>query len=102
MPVSLRRVRDEKSNRHFWYVVARLLSLTGLIVWLGSAYLWYAYAQTRPPIANPLNGSVYALNTHGSVVFLTRAEWISLNALMGAGFGCVIAGLAINIYVVKR
>lgn len=53
-------------------------------------YLWLQYAHTRPRFVQPDHGRVYALNTHGLIVYLTKDEqfrldllqWISITFLL--------------------
>jgi hypothetical protein len=36
--------------------------------------LWTYYDHTRPTLAEPAEGRIHPLNTHGSIVYLTREE----------------------------
>jgi hypothetical protein len=79
-----------------------MLSTAGFLVWMVAAYLWFEYAATRPQTPNPLTGNVYTLNSHGSVVYLTRSERLRLYSVLGLGLGSVWAAIAIKVLVVKR
>ena len=55
------------------------------VVWLSYADLWDHYAHTRPRLAQPDQGRVYALNTHGLIVYLTKDEQCRLDLLQWTG-----------------
>jgi hypothetical protein len=57
-----------------------------LAVWIvANSVLWYHYAGTSPRERNPETGHAYALNTHGSVVYLTLTDCIILYGTLAAG-----------------
>ncbi len=69
-------------------------SLVGGIAWLilfsAAVALWMHYDRTRPPVPDPSVGRVYPLNTHGSIVYLVRAERLRLYGLISVA---IIIGL---------
>jgi hypothetical protein len=74
----------------------RLPTIVGaisLLVWiLANSVLWYHFAGTRPRQPNPATGNVYALNTHGSVAYLTIIDCI---VLYGTSAVAWIGGLSV-------
>jgi hypothetical protein len=84
-----------------WGRMVKIVSTAGLLVWMAGIYLWFEYAATRPRTPNPATGSVYTLNTHGSVVYLTRNEWLRLYGLLGLGLGSIWVAVAIKVFVIK-
>jgi hypothetical protein len=68
---SIMRARplDTLARISTWLFVPSLLATT---------LVRYHYADTRPKKPQPEVGRVYAINTHGSVVYLTLAEQIKL------------------------
>jgi hypothetical protein len=88
------------SEFRLWRTAAQIGGLS-LVIWLSSMYLWFVYAGTRPHIPDPNNGRVYSLITHGSVVYLTRAEEVRLDGLMIIGGLGLITAIAIHLNYVK-
>ena len=83
-------------------IVVRILACSSVLVGFTGSYLWYSYAATRPTVANPAEGRVYSLITHGREVYLTGAEEFRLQFLMVLGIvGLMIAG-AIHLHFVDR
>jgi len=79
-----------------WQIAAQLIGGLSLVMWLSSIYLWFVYAGTRPHIPDPNDGRVYSLITHGSVVYLTRAEEVELDVLMFIGLLGALTSAAIH------
>jgi hypothetical protein len=69
----------------------QLSAIVALASWILSFVLWYHYALTRPDVRQPESGRIHALNTHGSVVYLTSHECILLYGLMALGIACFLA-----------
>lgn len=64
----------------------KTVGAVSLVVWVfANSGLWYHYAETRPREPNPATGNTFALNTHGSVVYLTIQDSIVLYGTMAAG-----------------
>ena len=78
--------------------VWKAMAYTGVILWLLSLALYDRYTATRPRAADPVVGRIYALNNHGAVVYLNRAEEIGLYGSMFIATG--IAG--VGIYMALR
>jgi hypothetical protein len=76
-------------------VLASILGWTALALLLANVGLWYQYAGTRPKSAQPAEGRIYALNTHGSVVYLTLGENVCLWSLELGGAGCMVTAMLI-------
>jgi hypothetical protein len=72
----------------------KLVGAISLTIWvLANSVMWYHYAGTRPVEPNLETGNVYALNTHGSVVYLTIADCIVLYGTLAAG--CIATGFVV-------
>lgn len=67
-----------------------VLTVVGLCFWTTSFVLWYHYALTRPSVRRSREGRTYALNTHGTVVYLTPHEHMLLYSLIAAGVVCFL------------
>jgi hypothetical protein len=69
-------------------------SLAGL--WIG---LYVQYSDTRPRNAQPSIGRIYAINNHGTTVFLTKQEqwkvWITQ-------YGALICGMAAGVVSMRK
>ena len=72
----------------------KIVGAISLTIWiLANSVIWYHYAGTRPAEPNLATGNVYALNTHGSVVYLTITDCIVLYGTLAAGVigtGCAV------------
>ena len=84
-------------NSTRWFLrgrtLAAILGALGLSLGFASWGLWRHYAYTKPPSPNAAIGRVYALNTHGSIVYLNRQEQFllyGLQALAGLSFGSAV------------
>jgi len=82
---------------------SRVLNVIGglsLGAWvLANSVLWYHYAQTRPHEANPATGHTHALNTHGSVVYLTLGDWFVLYGTLTAAW---VGGASVIAVTLRR
>ncbi len=81
-----------------WKALEVGAAVVAVIVWLTSIFLWMYYDSARPRIADPGIGRIYRLNTHGSIVYLTRGEHVLLKALMLMGGVCFVAAVCIDIF----
>jgi len=73
-----------------------------LLVNLTGASIWYQYAYSRPRVPSLQDGRIYSLNTHGTVVYLTKEEQSHLYFVERMTVGC-LACFGITIYLeVKR
>jgi hypothetical protein len=93
---------SKKRSERTAEIVVRILACLSVLVGFTGSYLWYSYAATRPAVANPAEGRVYSLITHGREVYLTGAEEFRLQFLLVLGVvGLMIAG-AIHLRFVNR
>ncbi|MGH9733956.1 MAG: hypothetical protein ACRD8A_05135 [Candidatus Acidiferrales bacterium] len=53
---------------------ATVLAFSALAIWFFHFYLWYQYDGSLPIRPDASTGRVYALNTHGHCVYLTKTE----------------------------
>lgn len=90
------------SPSRVWGFVAKSLIAVSLAVGLGSTWLWYDYADTRSRVATPLEGRVYGLNTHGTVVYLTRPEKLCLEGLETIAGLCMLSSFVIYWRISRR
>ena len=67
------------------------LAILALSGWIGATSLLMHYDATRPTSDEPNLGRVYAWNTHGHIVFLTKAEQLRLYVIGGAGVASSLA-----------
>ena len=75
--------------------VSVFLGFLALAVWLFHTYVWYRFDGSRPSEPDRLSGRIYALNTHGHIVFLSRDESRELAGLTIAAFS--LFGVAVLI-----
>ena len=66
---------------------ATILGYSALAVWIFHFYLWCQYDATRPARPDAVAGRSYPLNSHGHVVYLTKAEDGNLSRLTIVAFG---------------
>jgi hypothetical protein len=74
-------------------IVGRALMWLGVVLFLGSGMLWYQYADTEPKQPRPSVGKVYALDTHGNIVYITHVEQMRLHVLAGAAAVSFVIGV---------
>src|SRR5947208_12380785 len=74
--VGLRRART------LWKVLEIVAVVVAAVLWFTYSFLWMYYDSTRPRIPDSGADRIYRLNTHGSIVYLTRGEEFLLNVLM--------------------
>jgi hypothetical protein len=68
-------------------VLSTILGFSALVVWLFHFHVWYQYDATRPRQRDELSGRLFAQNTHGHVVYLTKEEDAGLTKLTVLAFG---------------
>lgn len=72
--------------------IARLLttvfSITGFALLFLNISLIYHYDENRPKVSQPAAGRIYPLNTHGSIVYLTKNEQTTLDMTWVGFFAC--------------
>lgn len=74
--------------------------IVGVFVCLGlTVYLNYHYIQTRPSVPQPEYGRTYALNVHGTVVYLTQDEEVQLNWLFRGMMVLIVVAAFYNYYL---
>src|SRR4030095_7088742 len=69
--------------RRFWRITEAILVWTGAGLWFLGLALWQHFAYTRAGSPDPAEGHIYALNTHGSVAYLSASERLELWFLRG-------------------
>lgn len=84
-------------------MLKRISGALSLIFWFSSFFVWHYFDAYRPKAAQPENGRVFLLNTHGSVVYLTSGEHTFLYGLIAFGIvffvlGAVLHGLGTSGY----
>ena len=72
------------------------------VVGLSHVYLWLQYAHTRPKFAQPDQGRVYALNTHGLIVYLTKDEQFRLDLLQWTAIAFLLCFFAIIVFRIQQ
>jgi len=65
----------------------KVLGWSSFVLWVGFIGLTFQYVGTRPSSPEPETGRVYALNSHGHVVYVTLRENVFLSALWTIGLG---------------
>jgi hypothetical protein len=80
----------------FGKVVVRL----GAAAWFGFLCLWMQFAVTRPSSSSP--DRLYALNTHGSVAYLTHKEEMLLYCLGTVAVGLIVIGAITGVALRQR
>jgi len=85
------QARPRRAAR-FWKPLEVAALCVTAVAWFGSTALWMHYDATRPTRPDDSTGRVYAQNTHGSIVYLNKAEEATVTVLMWtAGMSAVIA-----------
>ncbi len=75
------------------------MAVLALGVWLFHFYVWYQYDGARPQRPEPSTGRVFAQNTHGHVVYLTKTEDTRLTKLTIIAFS-LFASSGVIYYVI--
>jgi hypothetical protein len=83
-------------------VLSGFLSFLALAVWLFHFHVWYEYDSTRPCQRDALSGRLFAQNTHGHVVYLTKEEDTRLTRLTVLAFGLFGIVLFIEFLFVEK
>ena len=81
-----------------WKVLEGAAAYVSVALGIASFILWTYYDYTRPHVADPSAGRIYSLHTHGSIVYLTRAEEFSLHSLMWIAGICAVIAVCIEIF----
>jgi hypothetical protein len=88
----------EKDPPRFAIGFVKIMVRLGAAIYFGYWCLWLQFASTRPSSSSP--DRVYALNTHGTVAYLTHNEEMLLYGLevLAAGLFAIgaITGLALK------
>lgn len=78
-------------------IAKAILGTVTLCVWFSSFVVWKYFDGHGAKAAEPDNGRVYPLNTHGSVVYLTFGERYLLYALISAG--ALLFSLTLGVHI---
>ena len=81
-----------------WKALQVALVIVAAVAWFTSMCLWMHYDSTRSHTPEPTAGRIYRLETHGSIVYLTRSEEIILYALMTTGIICFVVAVGVDVY----
>jgi hypothetical protein len=76
---------------------AKIVIRVGFFAWVCYLCLWLYYGFSRPTVAQPNEGRVYALDTHGHVAYLTSREVSNLHVLLQASGGLIAMAVAVAI-----
>jgi hypothetical protein len=80
-----------------WKWVEVATGLCGAVLAISSTFLWMHYAYTRPTTRNSRAGRIYALNTHGWIVYLNGREQTLLYLLMTVGGALFVSAVVIDL-----
>ena len=80
----------------------RVVASLAAVAWFGYLGLQLQYAFTRPTSMQPGLGRLYALETHGSVVYLTHNEVFLLHTLGETAGGLVVAVIVLGLIIKRR
>src|SRR5438132_1492508 len=92
----------ETGSYRFRRRLAGWIGMAMLVVTCSLYYVWYDYAYTRPRVPRPDQGRIYALNTHGLVVYLTKEEQFRLYLLEGTSIILVVSFALIAVLVIRQ
>src|SRR5215472_3058912 len=81
--------------------IAVFLSFLALAVWFFHLYVWYGYDGKNPLHPDGPSGRIYALDTHGHIVYLNKEEDTNLTdltilAFSLFGIACLAEGLFVS------
>jgi hypothetical protein len=88
-------------QKRFWKILTITLFFLGGLLLFGNSFVEDHYYYSRPRVAQPDLGRIYALNYHGVAVYLTKVERFWLYFLEGTGAICLGASLLIWGLVLK-
>ena len=83
--------------RTLWKALEIGAVVVAAVLWFTYSFLRTHYDSTRPRIPDPGAGRIYRLNTHGSIVYLTRGEEFLLNVLLLTSGVCFVAAVCVDI-----
>jgi hypothetical protein len=83
-----------------WFV--KVVATLGGFAWFGFLSLWMEYAYTRPTSRQPALGRLYALETHGHVVYLTHNEVTFFHGLGEIGMGLLLVATVVGLVAKRR
>ncbi len=88
-----------RRTARFWKPLEIAAGCIALVLWFGAMSLWMYYDSTRPTTPDRDTGRIYAQNTHGSVVYLTRTEETTVLMLIWGGAVLFVVAVAIDMSV---
>ena len=88
-------------SQKVWTAVETASAIIALGVFLAYMGLGEQFTHTRPTVANPSAGRIYALNNHGFVVYLTSAEQHRLHTLAWMAFLFFLIAVLIGVFIKK-
>jgi hypothetical protein len=103
-------VKPPFANEKRWKrgrMLVKLLGSMALAIWLIHFCLWYQYAGTRPRQPDAASGRHYALNTHGTIVYLNKREdanltWLTVSAVSLFGIAFLVNGVLVDGFSQRR
>jgi hypothetical protein len=99
-PEKIRIAAVAKDPPKFAIRFAKIVGRSGAAVWFGFLCLWMQFASTRPSSSSA--DRLYALNTHGSVAYLTYKEEMLLYGVGAIAVGLIIIGAITALAVRQR
>jgi hypothetical protein len=72
----------------------KVVMMVGFFAWISYLCLTLYYGFSRPTVAQPDAGRIYAVNNHGHVAYLTNREVANLHLLLEASGALTAVGIA--------
>ena len=80
-----------------WRLAEYVTTFGAGVSFIAGICLWFHFDNTRPHSPDSVQGRVYSLNTHGSVVYLNGREHWLLIALFGTFVALAVIASAIEL-----
>jgi len=87
-----------KAKEKFWRITGGFVAIPALLLWIFSMSFYDMASRQR----NPSNGSIYPLNNHGVVVYLTKAQQNGMKSSQITAVVLAVAAAIISAYSRKR
>jgi hypothetical protein len=83
------RARQSAARIPTWLRALSVVSLSSFFIGIA---MFIACFSSNPQKPDPATGHIYAMNDHGSYVYVTRADYLRINGMMFGGIAIGMAG----------
>lgn len=73
-------------------ILGRIFAACGVALVVTSLYFDYAYVAALPRNPEPEIGRIYKFSVHGTTVYITDSEYLTVNGCFYGGMVCLMVG----------